>query len=104
LAPSDDEEEADDQPDQEIVEVEITDELDLHTFAPRDVADLTANYIELAHAKGFAEVRVVHGKGEGVLRRIVHGVLGKHPLVASWRLADEARGGWGATIVTLRRA
>jgi dsDNA-specific endonuclease/ATPase MutS2 len=90
--------------DDEIIEVPITDELDLHTFAPRDVADLVANYLEEAHARGFAEVRIVHGKGEGVLRRIVHSVAGKHPLVTGWRLADESRGGWGATIVTLRRA
>jgi dsDNA-specific endonuclease/ATPase MutS2 len=95
----------DDEPDLETpVELEITDTLDLHTFAPRDVKDLVTDYLELAAEKGFADVRIIHGKGVGTLRRIVHGVLERHPRVAAFRLADEARGGgWGATLVTLKR-
>lgn len=86
-----------------VVTVPITDELDLHTFAPRDVAALVADYLDEAAAAGFAEVRIVHGKGVGVLRRIVHGALERHPRVAGFRLAEAPRGGWGATIVALKR-
>ncbi len=86
-----------------VVEVPITDELDLHSFAPRDVADVVEEYLRAAHERGFAEVRIVHGKGVGVQREIVHGVLRRHVAVERFVLADAGRGGWGATIVSLRR-
>jgi len=85
-----------------MIEIEITDSLDLHTFAPRDVKELVTDYLELAAERGFAEVRIIHGKGIGTLRRIVHGVLEKHPRVEGFALAGEARGGWGATVVKIR--
>jgi dsDNA-specific endonuclease/ATPase MutS2 len=85
-----------------VVEVPITDELDLHAFAPRDVADVVRSYLEAAIERGFAEVRIVHGKGVGVQREIVHNVLRGHPAVAGFTLADGRRGGWGATVVKLR--
>lgn len=88
--------------DDEVVTVEITDELDLHTFRPRDVKDLVPDYLDEAAARGFREVRIVHGKGTGVLRETVHAILARHPRVESFRLADERRGGWGATVVVLR--
>src|SRR5215471_18511316 len=81
--------------------LEIEDTLDLHTFAPRDVKELVGDYLELAAGKRYAEVRIIHGKGEGTLRRIVHSVLEKHPRVAGYRLATDG-GGWGATVVSLR--
>ena len=85
-----------------MVEIEITDSLDLHTFAPRDVKELVADYLDLAAEKGLVEVRIIHGKGTGTLRRIVHGVLEKHPRAESFALAPESRGGWGATLVKIR--
>jgi dsDNA-specific endonuclease/ATPase MutS2 len=98
-------EDDDDEPDLEgdPVEVPITDTLDLHTFAPRDVKELVTDYLELAAEKGFADVRIIHGKGTGTLRRIVHSVLEKHPRVAEFHLADGVGGGgWGATIARLK--
>ena len=93
---------SDDDPDPDApVVVEITDELDLHTFAPADVADLVAEYLDEAARRGFARVRIIHGKGRGVLRRTVHAVLARHPRVRRYRLADERAGNWGATIVEL---
>jgi dsDNA-specific endonuclease/ATPase MutS2 len=86
------------------IEMEIEDSLDLHTFAPRDVKDVVTDYVELAADKGFAEVRIIHGKGQGTLRRIVHAVLEKHPRVASFRLGGTGAGSWGATIAVLRQA
>jgi len=81
--------------------VEITDTLDLHTFHPREVKALVNDYLDLAIEKGFTEVRIIHGKGTGTLRQIVHSVLDKHLAVVKYQLAPEHRGGWGATIVVL---
>ena len=93
----------DDDDDGEPVEVPIEDVLDLHTFAPRDVKALVTDYLALATERGYAEVRIIHGKGTGTLRRIVHSVVDGHPLVESFTLAGDG-GGWGATIVRLRRS
>ena len=76
----------DDEPGDEPVEMPIEDELDLHTFAPGDVRELVADYLELAAGKGFREVRIIHGKGKGTLRRTVQAVLDRHPRVVSYRL------------------
>jgi len=85
-----------------IVVVPITDELDLHTFQPKEVAEVVAEYVDAARAAGILEVRIIHGKGTGALRRTVHAVLGRHPGVERFALAGERAGSWGATVATLR--
>jgi DNA-nicking Smr family endonuclease len=77
--------------------------LDLHAFRPEEAADLVADYLDACAEAGLLEVRVVHGKGTGALRRTVEAALRRHPLVDSFRLAGEEAGGWGATQVSLRR-
>ena len=86
--------------DEDIATPALTDELDLHTFLPRDCADVVAEYLLAAQAAGFGSVRIIHGKGTGTLRRIVHGVLERHPAVKAFQLAGTS-GGWGATAVEL---
>jgi dsDNA-specific endonuclease/ATPase MutS2 len=85
----------------EPVHVPIEDALDLHAFAPRDVPSVVDEYLREAYARGFSEVRLIHGRGVGVQRRIVQSVLGKHPLVARYADAPAERGGPGATLVWL---
>ncbi|HEU0031815.1 MAG TPA: Smr/MutS family protein [Kofleriaceae bacterium] len=80
----------------------LGDELDLHTFLPRECADVVEEYVRAAQEAGMTRVRIIHGKGTGTLRRIVHAVLAKHPAVARFQLADGASGSWGATIAELR--
>jgi dsDNA-specific endonuclease/ATPase MutS2 len=92
----------DEPPDGAPVVVPIEDEIDLHPFAPQDIPDVVAEYLEAARERGFAEVRLVHGRGTGVQRRIVQGVLARHPRVLSFADAPAHRGGWGATIVILK--
>lgn len=87
---------------EEAVEIPIEDSLDLHTFQPREVKDLLYDYLEAACAKGFREVRIIHGKGTGVLRRRVLSILEKHPLVTAVRPAGPEEGSWGAAVATLR--
>ena len=79
----------------------LTDELDLHTFLPKECADVVAEYVRAAREAGLPTVRIIHGKGTGTLRRTVHAVLERHPDVRSFQLADQTRGSWGATIVEL---
>lgn len=61
-----------------------------------------AEYLREAHARGFTEVRLIHGRGIGVQRTIVQSLLSRHPLVAGYADAPEGRGGHGATLVRLR--
>lgn len=78
------------------------DALDLHAFAPRDVRSVVDEYVRQAAARGFREVRLIHGKGRGTQRAIVHSVLAAHPAVLRFFDGPPERGGWGATVVMLR--
>jgi Smr domain len=93
---------ADAAPDADAVTAITGEELDLHTFAPREVADVVAEYVDWAAEHGLRSVRIVHGKGTGTLRRIVHSTLQRHPRVERFELAGERSGSWGATFAVLR--
>ena len=82
--------------------LEIDGILDLHTFSPKDLKTLIPDYLDECRKKRIVEVRIIHGKGKGNLRRSVHALLQRNPLVASYQLADLQSGSWGATIVTLK--
>ena len=84
------------------VEIPIDGTLDLHTFKPSEVKDLVPEYLRECVAKGIFRARIIHGKGTGVLARIVRSTLDKMPEVASYETADPYEGGWGATIVRLK--
>ncbi len=89
---------------EEPVEIPITDILDLHSFAPRDIRSAVKAYLEEAHRLGFQALRIIHGRGIGVQREVVRSILSRTPFVAGFRDAPAEAGGWGATIVTLTRS
>ncbi len=84
------------------IHIPIDGTLDLHTFNPREVQDLLEEYISACLEKGIYEVRIIHGKGKGILRDKVHSILKRHPLVMDFSL-DPGASGWGATIVLLKK-
>jgi DNA-nicking Smr family endonuclease len=82
-------------------ELPINGTLDLHMFAPREVKQLVPEYIDACLERGILDLRIVHGKGIGTLRSIVHGLLDRHPAVV-WYGHQADAGAWGATVVRLR--
>ncbi len=85
------------------IQLPIDGVLDLHQFNPRDVKELVSDYLEACQERGILQVRIIHGKGIGHLRRTVHSILSKHPEVVSFTLDHPEYGGWGATMVLMRR-
>ena len=104
LSPRDDEGDYDpENPFPEPVRLEITDVFDLHTIAPRDVERVVEEYLFEARRAGFQSVRIIHGKGRGAQRRLVHSLLARTPFVRDWADAPPQSGGWGATVAHFKR-
>jgi DNA-nicking Smr family endonuclease len=100
--PEDGPEDGDDWDPEKPVELPIDGNLDLHLFHPSEVKELVTEYLAACREKGILDVRIIHGKGTGALRRTVHKLLEGMPGVAGFRTADESNGGWGATWVRLQ--
>jgi len=83
------------------VAIPIEDVLDLHTFLPAEVPDLLEEYFIACLERKIHAVRIVHGKGKGILKKRVQALLEKNPMVASFKDAPPQAGGWGATLVEL---
>ena len=86
--------------DPEAIPLEITDTLDLHSFPPSQVEELVRDYLDLAYEQGLRRLRIIHGKGIGVQRRMVRAVLERDPRVVSIEEPRDAAG-WGATVARL---
>ncbi len=83
--------------------VPIEDILDLHTFRPQDIPNLLTDYFSACIIAEIYSVRIIHGKGSGILKKRVRSLLKKNPLVTSFSNAPVEAGGWGATLVELKR-
>ena len=81
----------------------IEDILDLHTFKPDEVPNLLVDYFSACIDAGIYSVRIVHGKGRGILKKRVQELLKNNPVVKSYRNAPLQAGGWGATLVELKQ-
>jgi len=87
----------------EPVVIPIEDSIDLHPFSPKDIPSVVEEYLEQCRKAGLYEVRIIHGRGKGIQRRIVRSILEKHPLVLSFKDAPPESGGWGSTVVVLKK-
>ena len=85
------------------IKVPIEDILDLHTFQPREIPELLEDYFAECLTAGIYSVRIIHGKGKGIQKKRVQSLLKKNPLVLSFKDAPAGAGGWGATVVELKR-
>ncbi|PHR26955.1 MAG: DNA mismatch repair protein MutS [Desulfotalea sp.] len=88
--------------DPETVELIIDGVLDLHAFSPKDLKHLIPDYIDECLKRNILEIRIIHGKGVGNIRRSVHALLGRNPNVLQYKTADLSSGSWGATVVQLQ--
>ncbi|MBI2359025.1 MAG: Smr/MutS family protein [Deltaproteobacteria bacterium] len=86
----------------EPIVVPIEDSIDLHAFSPKDIPSVVEEYLEQCRQAGLYQVRLIHGRGKGIQRRIVRSILEKHPRVKSFKDAPVEAGGWGSTIVELK--
>lgn len=87
---------------EETVEIVIDGVLDLHPFSPKDLKYLIPDYIDECLKLGICDLRIIHGKGIGNIRRSVHALLERNPNVLRYTLGDVNSGNWGATIVQLK--
>ncbi|MBI2150101.1 MAG: Smr/MutS family protein [Acidobacteria bacterium] len=79
-------------------EIPIEDSIDLHTFQPKEIHIVVTEYLYQAIRRGFREVRIIHGRGIGVQRDIVHKLLSGNSGVISFRDSPDR----GSTYVTLK--
>ena len=86
-----------------VVKLNIEDVLDLHTFQPKDIPDLLEDYFTECLKAGIYSIRIIHGKGKGIQKRRVQGLLEKNSMVTTFKEAPPEAGGWGATLVELSR-
>lgn len=84
------------------VEIPIEDTLDLHPFRPAEVRDAARDYLAEAHARGFRQVRLIHGRGIGMQRERIRSMLESLEIVEDFHDADPGGGGWGSTVVLLK--
>ena len=84
------------------IEIPITDTLDLHSFQPAEIREVARGYLIEAHARGFRQVRLIHGRGIGVQRERIRALLSSLDFVEAFHDADGSGGGWGATVVLLK--
>lgn len=87
----------------EAEEYPINGTLDLHSFRPQDLGNLIPDYIDACLEKEIYQLRIIHGKGIGNIRRSVHALLDRNPKVTSYSLAND-KSSWGATLVELKSA
>ena len=76
-------------------------ELNLHGMDSLEALELLDKYLDDAFIAGLKTLRINHGRGTGVLRKVARDHLRKHRLVKSYRQGENHEGGPGVTVVEL---
>jgi DNA mismatch repair protein MutS2 len=76
-------------------------ELKLIGYTVDEASDVLDQYLDRAYRAGLPWVRIVHGKGSGILRKSIRDALHDHPLVKSFQRAGDSEGGDGVTVAML---
>lgn len=79
-----------------------TTEIHLRAMRAENAVEELEKFIDDAVLAGVPSVRIVHGKGEGILRQVTRETLRKHPDVASYRDGEPPEGGHGVTIAVFK--
>jgi len=80
----------------------ITNELEIRKLTQQEALMELEKYLDRALVAGFKTVYIIHGKGEGILRKITHEYLKQQPFVESFRTGTPQEGGLGVTVVKLK--
>lgn len=76
-------------------------EIDVRGQRVEEAMPRVEEFIDAAYRAGLPFVRIIHGKGTGVLRRVVREGLGSNPVVTGFETAEQREGGEGVTIAHL---
>ena len=76
--------------------------LDLRGKRAEQALNELQEYLDKALFRGLSTIELVHGKGDGILKEVVHGYLNERNDVLRFELANEDVGGAGCTIVQLK--
>jgi len=87
---------------EDVVDIPITDTIDLHSFRPAEIRDVALSFLEAAREARLRQVRLIHGRGIGTQRESIRKLLTSLDWVDSFHDADPSGGGWGATVVSLK--
>lgn len=82
--------------------MEFSPNLDIRGKRGEEVLFLLQNFVDEGHMLGLKDLRIVHGKGDGILREITRNLLSGMSAVAKYQDEHADRGGSGVTLVTLR--
>lgn len=80
----------------------ISPKLDIRGFRGEEAVKKVMHYLDNAYARDLKNIEIIHGKGDGILKKLVHEHLGSRKEVSSYVTAPIEQGGEGCTLVTLR--
>ena len=86
-----------------VIKLEHNGVLDLHHFSPKDVPTLVDEFIYSCDSSKITQGKIIHGKGIGTLRNIVHRKLKVNSMVKDFHNGDSTNGGWGVTVFSLKQ-
>ena len=82
--------------------MDIGTELDVRGENVEDAIYLLEKFLDDAILSSLSVVRVIHGKGTGMLRNGLHAYLKKQPRVKTYRLGTFGEGDAGVTVIELK--